>query len=158
MKNLGMQYFWENLKERYSRKTTTLDILNRVMARNIKLYALIDHIMKLFHLIKKIEVSLIILYEYANIFVHFPNIISINLLQASLKTAQINQKLASYVMHETRLYERLITNIKMIVKENPIMPVGFLFKGRCILQEAQKKLKASKMEQSMAFSLRKRLF
>lgn len=110
MKNLGMQYFWENLKERYARKTTTLDILNRVMARNIKLYALIDHIMKLFHLIKKIE--------------------------ASIKSAQINQKLASFVMHETRLYERLITNIKMIVKENPIMPVGFFFKGRCILQEA----------------------
>lgn len=56
MQNLGMQYYWENLKERYSRKQVTVEILKRVMARNIKMYGLIDHIMKLYDLIKKIEV------------------------------------------------------------------------------------------------------
>ena len=56
MQNLGMQYYWENLKERYSRKQMTVEILKRVMARNIKMYGLIDHIMKLYDLIKKIEV------------------------------------------------------------------------------------------------------
>ena len=53
-------------------------------------------------------------------------------------------------MNEKKLYERLISNIKVIVKEHPYMPIGFNFKGRCMLQEAQKKLKASKMEKSMA--------
>ena len=53
-------------------------------------------------------------------------------------------------MHEKRLYERLIANIKVIAKENNYMPVGFQFNGKCILHEAQKKLKASNIEQSMA--------
>ena len=57
MKNVGMLYYWENLKERYARKQTTLETLNKVVARSIKFYSLIDHIMKLYELIDKIEVS-----------------------------------------------------------------------------------------------------
>lgn len=57
MKQLGQLLFWENLKAKYARRTTGLDDLSKVMARNLKMYALIDQVMKIYDLINKIEVS-----------------------------------------------------------------------------------------------------
>lgn len=57
MNQLNMQFYWENLKAKYAERKTTLEDLSKVMARSLKMYSLIDHIMKIFHLINKIEVS-----------------------------------------------------------------------------------------------------
>ena len=60
-------------------------------------------------------------------------------------------------MLDRKLCQRLITAIKLLVKENTMMPVGFQFKGKCMLAEAQKKLKKNQMENNMALQLKKRI-
>jgi len=58
--------------------------------------------------------------------------------------------LSSLLPRDVRYIIEKAKVLKVIAKENNYMPVGFQFNGRCILQEAQKKLKASNIEQSMA--------
>jgi hypothetical protein len=36
------------------------------------------------------------------------------------------------------LKERIFVSIKLLLKENPTLPIGFKFKGRCLLTELQK--------------------
>lgn len=57
MSYLSLHLYWENLKYRYTKKKTTIYSLGKMMARNIKLYAVIDQIMNIFKIIKKIDVS-----------------------------------------------------------------------------------------------------
>lgn len=33
------------------------------------------------------------------------------------------------------LKERILVSIKLLLKENPTLPIGFKFKGRCLLSE-----------------------
>lgn len=150
MKQLGQLLFWENLKARYARRTTRLDDLSKVMARNLKLYALIDHIMKVYDLIHKIEVSDLRLNPLFNQFIYS--------FQEVQKKALIARDLSSFKMLDQKLCQRLIANIKLMAKENQMVADGFQFKGKCMLAEAQKKLKANLMEHNMALQLRKRIF
>jgi len=61
MSFLSLHLHWENLRQRYLRRKTTIYDLSKMMARNVKLYTIIDQFMKIFKLIKRIEVSAFIL-------------------------------------------------------------------------------------------------
>ena len=102
----------------------TIEDLSRVMARNVRTYSLIDHIMKIYELMDKME----------------------DVHQKSL----VARELSSFKILDQKLCQRLIALIKGMVKDHPIMPVGFQFKGKCALADAQKKLKKNLMENSMA--------
>ena len=74
---------------------------------------MIDQFIKIFGLIQKFEVSLLT-------FV-------IDFIQA-----MENQK------KQEILKDRIIVSIKLLLKENPTLPIGFKFKGKCLLTELQK--------------------
>ena len=61
MSFLSLHLHWENLRQRYLRRKATIYDLSKMMARNVKLYTIIDQFMKIFKLIKRIEVSAFIL-------------------------------------------------------------------------------------------------
>lgn len=131
MNQLNMQLYWDNLKEKYEGKKTTIESLSKVMARNLKLYSIIDQIIKIYDLIGKMEE------------VH--------------RKALIAKDLSSFRLLDQKLCQRLIANIKVLSKDNPIMPTGFQFKGKCMLTEAQKKLRHILIEKKMAMNLKRRI-
>lgn len=57
MNLLNMTLYWHNIKEKYMDRELTNYDLCKILARNLRLYALIDQFKKIFELIKKIEVS-----------------------------------------------------------------------------------------------------
>ena len=64
MSKLNLTMFWQNYKEKYrdrkdkSSVSTNMDELSQMMARNIRLYTIVDQIVKIFGVIKKLEVSI----------------------------------------------------------------------------------------------------
>ena len=69
MNQMNMMFYWERLRLYFVDKEPTLDILEKLMSRVLKLYQMIDGFMKVFKLIRKKEVSLyflLVLFFYAN--------------------------------------------------------------------------------------------
>ena len=58
MNQMNMMFYWERLRLYFVDKEPTLDILEKLMSRVLKLYQMIDGFMKVFKLIRKKEVSL----------------------------------------------------------------------------------------------------
>ena len=57
MNQMNMMFYWERLRLYFVDKEPTLDILEKLMSRVLKLYQMIDNFMKIFKLIRKKEVS-----------------------------------------------------------------------------------------------------
>jgi len=53
-----MMYYWVRLKAYFNERRPTLEQLAKLMQRCLKLYQMIDSLMKIFALIRKKEVSL----------------------------------------------------------------------------------------------------
>ena len=60
MGHLSLHLHWGGLRTKYlNRQKNTMYDLGKMMARCVKLYSIIDQIMSIFKLIKKIEVSVL---------------------------------------------------------------------------------------------------
>lgn len=57
MEHLSLNLYWENLKQKYLETETTMYDLSKMMARNIKLYTIVEQIINIYKLIKKTIVS-----------------------------------------------------------------------------------------------------
>jgi len=55
MNQMNMMFYWERLRLYFVDKEPTLDQLEKLMSRVLKLYLMIDNFMKIFKLIKKKE-------------------------------------------------------------------------------------------------------
>lgn len=60
------------------------------------------------------------------------------------------EKLDKQEKQDATLIKRLIVTIKLLLKENPVLPVSFNYKGTCLLAELRKEQKALGIEEDDA--------
>lgn len=114
-----MMFVWERLRYQHQGKAPSIEELSRLMSRILKLYTLIDQIMKIFELVQKTE-----------------RVQRANKKEGQDETPKVDTKLA----------QRMVTGIKLLIKENPILPMSFTFKGKDILRQAQEQIAAHTAE------------
>ena len=103
MNQLNMMYYWERLRVYFQEHEPSLDSLGKLINRCLKLYQMIDNFMKIFKMIEvkaKIDKN----------------------LQKDPKNETMQEK--SYQM-----CRRLQIGIKLLLKECPVLPMGFKFNG-----------------------------
>lgn len=103
-----MMFYWEKLRISFTGKNPSLEQLNKLMNRCLKLYQMIDGFMKIFKMIQYKEK-----YEEK---------------KQAMPSADFDDKL-----HQ--LEERINIAIKLLLKENPVLPISFKFKGECLLEK-----------------------
>ena len=110
-----MMFYWERLKYYFHNNEPTLESLSKLMSRILKLYLMIDNFMKIFRMIKKKEVSEFLL-SFFNIYDNLQK------LESQLgKGTKIDETISKV---DQVLRQRLQVSIKMLLKENPMLPRG----------------------------------
>ena len=105
---LNMMFYWEKLRLSFNGKNPSLEQLYKLMNRCLKLYQMIDGFMKIFKMIQYKE-------KYES-------------KKEGLVNADIDDKLQ-------QLEERIYIAVKLLLKENPVLPISFRFKGECLLEK-----------------------
>ena len=101
-------YFWEKIRHHFLDKVPNLEELSKIMQRGMKLYRMIDDFMKIFKMLNKLEVSNFS--EY---------ILTFFLLQ---KIEKANAKNKWNTSADVAYMKALHVAIKLLIKENPMMP------------------------------------
>ena len=119
MNQLNMMYYWEKVRLMFIDETPTIGQVQKLMSRCLKLYLKIDAFIKIFKLIQMKEVSTSLYFTKTILFNHFPYCV---------------QKQDAKGKKDPILIKRLYTQIKCLLKENPILPYAFNYKGSCLLE------------------------
>lgn len=111
---MNLNYYYHRSKMNYDDRPL-VESLTKVMHKCIKLYMLIDTFMKIFTMIAKKE-------ELEKI--------------GRMKFGDKKYK-------DTKMAKRILVAIKLLLKECPIMPPSFKFKGECLLEKFKNEIKTS---------------
>lgn len=104
-----MMYYYEKIKSIFLKSTKDPDLfqLNKLIIRCLKHYQMSDQVIKIFKLVQLKDK-----------------------VEAKLKDKPIDEKLLE--LNQT-MRKRVLVVIKLLLKENPILPTSFRFKGECLI-------------------------
>ena len=116
---MNMMYFFEKIKLSFKEfeqpgNRPNIVHLEKIMTRCLKLYQMIDNFMKIFKLIKTKE---------------------------SLDSRLEGKSGPQWEKEERKrqvLIKRLTVSIWLLLKENPVLPLSFKYKGSCLLEQLKK--------------------
>jgi F0F1-type ATP synthase delta subunit len=109
MNQVNLMYYYERLRAFFQREDPDLNQLLKLTGRCLKLYVMIDNFTKIFKLMTvkdRIELKLV----------------------ASPSDAKLLDL-------DAKMNRRLQVAIKLLLKENPVLPTGFKFNGICLLEK-----------------------
>ena len=115
MNQMNLMYYFERLKNYFLDKQATHEHLAKLIRRCLKLYAMIDDLTKIFKLITQ--------------------------KQTATKKLQGQPNNKQHRGEEALLRERLMVSIKLLLKENPVLPTAFKFRNQCLVEQLKREEK-----------------
>ena len=110
-----MSFYYEKIRMFFLENEPTVEHLNKLWSRCLKLYQVIDMFMKIF---KMIEVK--------------------QKIDAKLEANPDDENMLE---KNQTMRKRLQIGIKLLLKENPVLPTAFKFNGVCLLEKLKREEK-----------------